>query len=264
MIALFTDFGTRDAYVAQLKGVIVTINPHAVVLDLNHDIGQFNIRQAAYLLERSARYFPAGTIFVAVVDPGVGSARHPLLVQTGANKFYVGPDNGLFTRILEREGFEAGYILQQPAYFRAPDVSRTFHGRDIFAPVAAHLSLGVPPARFGPRLTRVVRLPQPQLHVQGQTIAGEILHVDHFGNMVTNIPPDLLAPVQPGEPLTVTIGNRTAVLPFRTTYAEGQAEQLIGLISSNEEFEIACVQGSAADHFAARAGDHIVLRHERG
>src|SRR4030095_15218849 len=138
MIALFTDFGTRDAYVAQLKGAIVSINPHAVVLDLNHEVGQFDIRQAAYLLERSAAYFPAATIFVAVIDPGVGSLRRPLLLHTGTNKLYVGPDNGLFTRVLAREGLRAAYMLQETAYYRLPDVSVTFHGRDIFGPVAAH------------------------------------------------------------------------------------------------------------------------------
>lgn len=259
MIALFTDFGTGDAYVAQLKGAIVSLNPHAVVLDLNHEVGRFDIRQAAYLLERSARYFPAGSIFVAVVDPGVGSQRHPLLLQTGANKFYVGPDNGLFTHVLAHEGLQAAYLLQQQAYFRAPDVSMTFHGRDIFGPVAAHLSLGVPPSRFGPRLAEVIRLPSPQLRVTGRTIHGEILHIDHFGNILTNITPDLLEQVQPGAYLTVTLRHRTERVPFCSTYAAAQQERLICLISSNAEFEVACVQGSAAAYFSARVGDGIVL-----
>jgi S-adenosylmethionine hydrolase len=261
MIALFTDFGTRDAYVAQLKGAIVTINPHAVVLDLNHEVGQFNIPQAAYLLERSARYFPAGSIFVTVIDPGVGSQRHPLLLHTGANKFYVGPDNGLFTWVLAHEGLRAAYLLQQTAYFRAPDISVTFHGRDIFGPVAAHLSLGIPPASFGPRLANIITLPTPQPRVTGRTIAGEILHIDHFGNILTNITPDLLAHVQPGATLSVTLRDTTASLPFCTTYAEAQQDRLICLVSSNEEFEIARVQGSAAAYFSAQVGDGIVLRY---
>jgi hypothetical protein len=261
MIALFTDFGTRDAYVAQLKGAILTVHPHAVVLDLNHEVGQFDIRQAAYLLERSARYFPAGTIFVAVIDPGVGSARHPIVLQSAANKFYVGPDNGLFTWVLEREGQQAAYILQETGYFRATEVASTFHGRDIFGPVAAHLARGVPPAAFGPRLTQLVTLPAPWLRAADSAIEGEIIHLDHFGNILTNISPPLLRHVPPGALLSVQVRHTTAVVPWRRTYAEGQPQQLIALISSNEEFEIACVQGSAAAFFAAQVGNRVLLHY---
>ena len=260
MIALFTDFGTRDAYVAQLKGAIVCINPHAVVLDLNHAVGQFDIRQAAYLLERSAAYFPAATIFVAVIDPGVGSTRRPLLLHTDANKFYVGPDNGLFTGVLAREGYRAAYTLQETVYYRLPDVSVTFHGRDIFGPVAAHLSLGVLPACFGPCVTDLVTLPAPRLSVHGEGIEGELLHIDHFGNLLTNIPPDLLTPIRPGQHLSVTLRGTTVTLPFCTTYADAQPGEFVCLLSSNAEFEIACVQGSAADCFAAQVGETIILR----
>jgi S-adenosylmethionine hydrolase len=259
MIALFTDFGTRDAYVAQLKGAILSINPHAVLIDLGHDVGQFHIRQAAYLLEKSARYFPAGTIFVAVVDPGVGSARRPLLVHTQAHKFYIGPDNGLFTCVLERELLQAAYILQQTAYFLTPHVSATFHGRDIFGPVAAHLSLGVDPVCFGPCLTEVVTLPRTMPRVVGRTVEGEIVHIDHFGNILTNIPSDLLREIQPGQTVSITIHGTTQTVPFLTTYAEGQKGRLICLISSDNEFEVACRQGSASDYLAAHTGDRIVL-----
>jgi S-adenosylmethionine hydrolase len=189
----------------------------------------------------------------------VGSQRHPLLLHTGANKFYVGPDNGLFTQVLAHEGLQSAYVLQQRAYFRAPDISLTFHGRDIFGPVAAHLSLGVPPASFGPRRTEVITLPTPQLQVTGRTITGEILHIDHFGNILTNITPDLLEQVRPGAYLSVTLRHRTERLPFCATYAEAQQERLICLISSNAEVEVACVQGSAAAYFSAEVGDGIAL-----
>jgi S-adenosylmethionine hydrolase len=260
MIALFTDFGTRDAYVAQLKGAIVSINPHAVLLDLNHEVGQFNIRQAAYLLERSAAYFPAATIFVAVIDPGVGSLRRPLLLRTRANKFYVGPDNGLFSGVIAREGLQAAHVLRETAYYRLPAVSVTFHGRDIFGPVAAHLSLGVSPACFGPGVTDVLTFPPPRLSRQGSVIAGEILHIDHFGNLLTNIPPECLTHVRPRQQLSVTIGKVTVTLPFCTTYADARPGELVCLFSSNAEFEIARVQGNAADSFAAQAGATVVLR----
>jgi hypothetical protein len=259
MIALFTDFGTRDAYVAQVKGAILSLNPQATLLDLSHDVGQFNIQQAAYLLDKSARYFPAETIFVAVVDPGVGSSRRPLLLHTQAHKFYVGPDNGLFTWVLEREGLQAAYAPQAAAYFLTPNVSATFHGRDIFGPVAAHLSLGVAPECFGPRLTEVVMLPRARPCVVGRTITGEVLHIDHFGNVLTNITSDLLADLQCGQRVSISLHGITRTVPFLSTYAEGQQERLICLINSNDEFEVACVQGSASDTLAAQVGDRLEL-----
>src|SRR5262245_8426643 len=155
IIALFTDFGTRDAYMAQLKGAILSLQPTVQLIDLTHEVDAFDIRAAAYLLDASARYFPPGTIFVAVVDPGVGTARRPLLLTTQADKYYVGPDNGLFTRVVQREGLKAAYVLTQSAYFRR-QVSATFHGRDIFGPVAAHLARGVEPAQFGPCIEDLV------------------------------------------------------------------------------------------------------------
>ena len=259
VIALFTDFGTRDAYVAQVKGAILSLNPQATLLDLSHDVGQFNIQQAAYLLEKSARYFPAGTIFVAVVDPGVGSSRRPLLLHTRAHKFYVGPDNGLFTWVLEQEGLQAAYALQEATYFLTPNVSATFHGRDIFGPVAAYLSLGVKPVCFGPRLPEVVMLPHAKPGVVGRTIEGAVLHIDHFGNILTNITPDLLADVPPGQCVSIIMHGTTRSVPFLSTYAEGQQEKLICLINSNDELEVACAQGKASDYLIAQVGDRIDL-----
>ena len=259
LIALYTDFGWRDVYVAQLKGAILSLNPQAPLVDLSHDVGQFDVPQAAYLLEKAVRYFPAGTIVVAVVDPGVGSARRPLLVSTLAGKFYVGPDNGLFTWILAREGLQEAYALEQEAYFRTPRVSATFHGRDIFAPVAAHLSLGIAPACFGQRLTEVVTLPRSQPRVAERTVTGVVLHIDHFGNILTNVPAACLDAIPRGQDLTITISDATHTMPFCNTYADREPGALIGLINSNEEFEVACVQGRATDLVLARVGDPVVV-----
>src|SRR5215831_10850296 len=176
VIALFTDFGTRDAYVAQLKGAILSIHPTAQLVDLTHEVGAFDVRAAAYLLDASARYLPAYTIVVAIVDPGVGTARRPVLLVTQAEKYYVGPDNGLFTRVIEREGLQAAYMLTQSAYFR-PHVSATFHGRDLFAPVAAHLARGVAPAQFGPHLADLVQLPYARPQRIEDTVVGEIIYL---------------------------------------------------------------------------------------
>lgn len=259
MIALFTDFGTRDVYVAQLKGAILSLNPHVTLIDLSHEAGPFDIPQAAYLLEKAARYYPAGTITVAVVDPGVGSVRRPLLVCTQAGKFYVGPDNGLFTTVLTREGLQAAYWLEEEAYFRTPQISATFHGRDIFGPVAAHLSLGVAPTHFGRRLTEVVMLPQQRPQRHGQTIEGMVQHIDHFGNIITNIPADLLDCIQPGQEVTVSIRGLPHTMPWCTTYADAPTQALMGLCNSNAEFEVACVQGRATEQVPACVGDRVVL-----
>jgi S-adenosyl-L-methionine hydrolase (adenosine-forming) len=259
VIALFTDFGTRDAYVAQLKGAILSIHPTAHLVDLTHEVSAFDVRAAAYLLDVSARYFPARTIFVAVVDPGVGTVRRPVLLVTQAEKYYVGPDNGLFTWVIEREGLQAAYMLTQSAYF-LPQVSATFHGRDLFGPVAAHLARGVEPARFGPRLAELVRLPYARPQRMGETIVGEVIHVDRYGNIATNIPSEMLLHLVPGQWLTVTLAERPHVLPFVETYEAGPQEQPVCLINSNDAYEIALPHGNAAACLAVQVGDRVVLK----
>ncbi len=259
VIALFTDFGTCDAYVAQLKGAILSIHPMAQLVDLTHEASAFDVHAAAYLLDASARYFPVHTIFVAVVDPGVGTARCPVLLVTQAEKFYVGPDNGLFTRVIEREGLQTAYMLTQSAYF-LPQVSSTFHGRDLFGPVAAHLARGVEPAQFGPHLAELVRLPYARPQRMGETVIGEVIHLDHYGNIATNIPSEMLTHLVPGQWLTLTLAECTHVLPFVETYGAGSQEQLVCLINSNDACEIALPRGNAASCLAAQVGDRVVLK----
>lgn len=258
VIALCTDFGTRDAYVAQLKGAILQIHPSATLVDLTHEVPAFDIRAAATLLEASAHYFPAGTIFVAVVDPGVGTARHPLVLVTRAGKYYLGPDNGLFTEVVACEGVQAAYILTQSRYF-LPQVSATFHGRDIFGPVAAHLARGTPPEAFGPPLTTLVHYPQSPPHRLGNTLVGEVRAVDRYGNIATNIPAALLAELGVVSRLTVTLGEYTHGLSVVTTYGEGAAGQLLGLLNSNGMFEVALPGASAAARLAVQVGTRVLL-----
>ena len=203
IIALFTDFGVRDAYVAQMKGAILSIDAGLTVLDLNHEVAAFNLDQASYLLEASSRYLPAGSVVVAVVDPGVGTARRPVLCGTGSDRWFVGPDNGLLTHVLEAQGLREAYELTEDVYF-LPSVSATFHGRDIFGPVAAHLASGVPPAKFGPRVETLNTLTLNSPHVLEDAVVGEIRHIDHYGNIVTNVTPDLLAGLQVGHDLSFT------------------------------------------------------------
>jgi S-adenosylmethionine hydrolase len=259
VIALFTDFGTRDAYVAQLKGAILSIHPTAQLVDLTHEVGAFDVRAAAYLLDASARYFPARTICVAVVDPGVGTARRPVLLVTRAEKYYVGPDNGLFTRVIEREGFQAAYMLTQSAYF-LPQVSATFHGRDLFGPVAAHLARGVKPAQFGPRLAELMRLAYARPQRLGETVVGEVIHLDHYGNIATNIPSEMLTHLVLGQWLTLSLAERTHVLPWVEAYEAAPQDQLVCLINSNDACEIALPHGNAAACLAVQVGDRVALK----
>jgi S-adenosylmethionine hydrolase len=260
VIALLTDFGWRDAYVAQMKGVIVGVNPEVRLCDLTHDVGQFDIRAAAYVLEAAVKYFPADTIVVAVVDPGVGSRRRPIAVHTHAKKWYVGPDNGLFTRVIDHEGLEAAFVLTNAAYFRTPQVSATFHGRDIFAPVAAHLSLGVAPFAFGHEVSDLVTLPQTPPQIEDAVVTGEIVYIDHFGNLITNIPTAVLPAWVEAGPVAVTTPTGTYTVPYVQTYADARPQQLVCLRNSNDHFELAVNQGSAAACVPIVIGAEVVLR----
>ncbi|MGC8779335.1 MAG: SAM hydrolase/SAM-dependent halogenase family protein, partial [Anaerolineae bacterium] len=231
IITLTTDFGLRDGYVGAMKGVILSLAPHVRIVDLTHEIEPQNIRQATFVLAQAAPYFPAETIHVAVVDPGVGTARRPLLVTTPRAR-YVGPDNGIFTAALGEEGARA-WVLDRPAYW-LPRPSRTFHGRDLFAPIAAHLANGVPPEQLGRPIDDPVRLawPQPARHADGH-LSGAIIHVDRFGNLISNIPAAWLE----GRRWQCRIAGHMA--PVVATYGEGAVGALIGLIGSSEMLEMA-------------------------
>lgn len=252
IITLTSDFGLRDGYVAALKGVILSITADALIVDLTHDIEPQNVRQALFVLAQAAPYFPPGAIHVVVVDPGVGTARRPLLVTTPRAR-YVGPDNGVFSVALSEAGAQA-WELDRPAYW-LPRLSRTFHGRDLFAPVAAHLARGIPPEQLGRPIADPVRLawPQPQRHADGH-LSGEIIYVDRFGNLISNIPATWLA----GRRWHVQIAGHVA--PVVATYGEGPVAALIGLVSSGDTLEIAVRNGNAAQRLGVGIGEAIELR----
>jgi S-adenosylmethionine hydrolase len=251
IITLTTDFGLRDGYVGAMKGVILSIAADARIVDLTHDIEPQNIRQALFVLAQTTPYFPAGTIHVAVVDPGVGTDRRPLLVTT-PRACYVGPDNGIFSAALSEEGAQA-WELDRPAYW-LPRLSRTFHGRDLFAPVAAHLARGIPPEQLGHPIADPVRLawPQPVRHADGH-LSGEIIYVDRFGNLISNIPAAWLA----GRRWRGHIAGHAA--PIVAAYGEGAVAALIGLIGSNDTVEIAVRNGNAARHLGVGIGETLDL-----
>jgi S-adenosylmethionine hydrolase len=188
VVALLTDFGLRDGYVGVMKGVITSINSDANIIDITHDIEQQNIASGAWVLAISYRYFPRQTVFVCVVDPGVGSSRQGIAVHAG-DWFFVGPDNGLFSYVLAEQPVHAAVVLSSPRYHLMP-VSATFHGRDIFAPSSAHLARGVPMSELGapinPATLQRIDIAPPVR--QGTRIDASIVHIDHFGNLISNIP----------------------------------------------------------------------------
>jgi S-adenosyl-L-methionine hydrolase (adenosine-forming) len=257
VITLLTDFGTADYFVGAVKGAILSVNPRAVIVDLTHEIPPQDIAAGAFALLAAYKTFPAGTIHVGVVDPGVGSTRRAIVVS--ANKqFFVGPDNGLFTYIYDREPSHKVFHVTVEKYLR-PDPSSTFHGRDIFAPVAAALSKGVKPRQFGPRISDAVRLPltlEPEVLKNGD-IRARVIHIDRFGNCVTNITRDL---VSPNATLLV---NRKTIREFRNFYGEASSDSPFAIWGSAGFLEISVNGASAAKTLSVNTGATILLKPQK-
>lgn len=254
IITLTTDFGLADPYVAAMKGVILSIAPQARIVDLTHHIRHGAVTEATLLLREAYGFFPKGTVHVAVVDPGVGSDRRPILVVTD-DYYFVGPDNGIFWPIVETLSPYEVLHLTSETYF-LPRISQTFHGRDIFAPAAAHLAGGADPRRMGAPITDAVKLSFPVPRERGDTLLGEVIRVDRFGNLITNIHRRHLEPfLGPHRPM-VRIG------PFRIdgishTYSDGDPGEVIALIGSSEFMEIAANLASACDLLERASGDCV-------
>ena len=252
IITLTSDFGLADGYVGIMKGVILHIAPQVRLVDLSHDVARQNVRQAAYVLSQAAPYFEPGTVHLAVVDPGVGTERRPLLVRTPQATF-VGPDNGLFTAFLGGPGVEV-FTLNRSAYW-LPSVSSTFHGRDIFAPVAAHAAQGTAAEEMGGQIDDPVRLAwQGPERRSGGPITGQIVYVDRFGNLITNVPADWLA----GDEWQCQIAGHL-VPHLSAAYASVEYGALCALVSSGDTLEIAVREGDAAARLGARPGDPVTL-----
>lgn len=256
LITLTTDFGTGSPYVAAMKGVILTINPAVTVVDLTHDIRPQDVRHGALILEDVAERFPADTIHVVVVDPGVGTDRAICYARIGQQS-YVAPDNGLLSRLARRQTPALLVRVTEPAYWLQP-VSATFHGRDIMAPVAAHLSLGLSPARLGPPLERLVDLDWPEPDRRPGQIDGQILMIDSFGNLITNVTVDMLLELPYGERTRVTIREEQIAGIFRT-YGDRPAGTLVALVGSSGRLEVAIVGGSAAVTLRAGVGTPVTI-----
>ena len=254
IITLLTDFGLRGPYVASMKGVILSIKPQCTLVDITHQINSHDIKEGAFILGQAYSNFPKGTIHLSVVDPGVGSARKPILIVT-KNYFFVGPDNGLFTIALRRERVKQVVILTNQKFF-LPEISSTFHGRDIFAPVAAYLALGVKPESFGPSIKSVCEIPFPDPAITQGKLTGEIVHVDAFGNLVSNIDRKSLLQFSEGRPLVIKIGKRT-IRGLKKGYWEGRKDEPVALIGSGGFLEISIREGNAQKILKVKRGDSI-------
>lgn len=274
-IALLTDFGEQDVYVGIMKGVISGIAPQAQMIDLTHAIPPGDISKAAFELYRAVSYFPSGTIFLVVVDPGVGTARRPVALSW-PERICVGPDNGIFTYILATSGEPSAVELKSSAY-RLEEVSNTFHGRDIFAPAAAHLACGVELEELGPPAKDLFRILLPRLElIEGPSVLGEILHADRFGNLITSIgvlrfegEDVLLEPWLPHcPPARLPVAGLRLRLPngvylsISSTYADVSAGEAVVYVGSLGLLEIAVNQARAVDVLPVTAGQEVVLSYK--
>ncbi len=271
--ALLTDFGTADYFVAAMKGALLAVAPDATIVDITHDIPPHDIHAGAWTLANAYACFPPGTVHIAVVDPGVGSARRAIAAQAG-EQFFVAPDNGLLTYIFEREQAVTVIELTNANFFRA-EVSHTFHGRDVFAPVAGAILNGVSFCELGNAITDYARLPLPEVKRTPNSepgaivLTGAVIHVDRFGNLITNLTPDDLANTltSTGDAaslagaMTFEIGNRR-IAGVRDTFADGADGELFAVWGSAGRLEIVARCASAAERLGVARGAQIVVRRE--
>ena len=244
VITFTTDFGLADPYVGVMKGVVLSINPAAQMIDISHFVKAGAITQAAFLIREAYPFFPQGTVHVVVVDPGVGGRRRPILIET-QDHIFVGPDNGVFSTIVSDHKQAVAFHITESRYF-LPDVSNTFHGRDIFAPVAAHISRGVEPLEMGPVISDPVTFEIPVAEERGTVLYGRIMHIDGFGNLISNVKEAELGAFLGAERPFIIVG-KLMIEGLRKSYSEVGAGEVLALIGSSGCLEIAVNQGRACD-----------------
>ena len=256
IITLTTDFGLSDHYAGAMKGVILGICPQAEIVDLSHEVGAYEVVEAAFLLAQTYPYFPRGTVHVVVIDPGVGTARRPILAEAGGQRF-VAPDNGVLSMMCAQEKHKVRWITAEK-YFLKP-VSQTFHGRDIFAPVGAHLACGVAPTKMGRLITDYLRLHfERPVRTARRAWTGAVLKIDRFGNLITNFPAGEF-PELGKRPFQLSIGLET-VSRLATNYSESGPGELFVIIGSSGYLEVSACQASAAKMLGCGVGAPVELR----
>lgn len=256
IITLITDYGTRDPYVGAVKGVLLTLAPKATIVDVTHEIEPFNVTHGAFVLRQVLPWFPPTSVHLAVVDPGVGSDRRILMGQY-AGQWVVAPDNGLLTFLHRDLAIESLRVVEERTFFH-PSISSTFHGRDIMAPVAAHLANGVRPRVFGRTTDRLELLPVAhRAEVVGHSLRGSVLYVDRFGTMITNVRQEQLSAPRVHDREWEVRVNGAALGPIRKSFYEGPRGQPIAVLGSSGAVEIAVNQGRAVDHFGRPEEIHV-------
>ncbi len=256
IIALLTDFGTEDNFIGVMKGVILKINPEVTIVDITHQIGAHKVKKAAFLLYSSFSYFPKGTIFLVVVDPGVGSKRKALAVKT-RNYYFIGPDNGVLFPSLEADGGGEVVEIMNKKYLLNP-ISSTFHGRDVFAPIAAYLSKGIKLEKLGRRIVDIKELDLPQAKIRKNTLIGEIIYIDSFGNLVTNIDRVTLEKFTKNRNFVAFL-NKKKITRLCDSYLQEKKKPFF-IEGGFFKLEISLKMKSARNYFKAKEGQKIVIK----
>jgi len=257
IITLTTDFGLRDPYVAEMKAVILKISPNAKIVDITHEIEKFNKRMGAYVLAAACPYFQKGTIHMAVIDPGVGTEREAILIQT-KNGYFIGPDNGVLALAAKSQGIKHIYRIENPK-FMLPRISNTFHGRDIFAPAAAYLTNGISPSEFGPEIPEIVMPKFAKIIKRKNAMTGEVIHIDGFGNIITNLREEDCEIMGMKKTVKLKLKYTRLKLKLCKAYSQVKAHQPLAIIGSHNFLEISINQGNAAENFQTRVRDKITL-----
>ncbi|MCD6529652.1 SAM-dependent chlorinase/fluorinase [Candidatus Bathyarchaeota archaeon] len=259
IITLLTDFGLRDPYVAEMKGTILSICPEARIVDITHEVEKFNVKMGAYILASSTPHFPEGTIHVAVVDPGVGTERKAIIIRT-ARSVLIGPDNGLLALSAMREGVKEVFAIENPKYM-AEKPSKTFHGRDIFCRAAAYICKGVPVSDFGPKIDTFIKPEFSLPRYEYGRLRGEIIHIDGFGNAITNVTGETLEKLQAsvGSILSLQIESKKFKIKLCETYGDVPKGEKLLLIGSDGFLEISVNQGNAAKSLNLKVGDEVLV-----
>ena len=262
VVTLLSDFGLGDGYAAQMKGTILDLCPNAVVTDISHDVERHNIPMGSFILETSALYFPQDTIHVAVVDPGVGSARKAVVIECNVG-LLIGPDNGLMSRASEKLGLKSIYEIREKAFQRKP-MSSTFHGRDVFAYVAGLIASGRRPEEVGPKVSKLEKLPISSPKFSGKKLVCQVLHADVFGNIITNVGEKAVRkiPVKFGEGVEIRAGTRKLQAQYARSYYEVDKGTMTVLLGSQGYLEVAVREGNAKDKLDVRPLEKLEFRFE--
>jgi S-adenosylmethionine hydrolase len=258
VIALITDFGLGDWFVGVMKGVVLSISPEARVIDVVHNVPRHDVAAGSFAILASYAYLPKGAVVVVVVDPGVGTGRR-ILCARSAGRLFLAPDNGVLTGLAEQEGFEKVVAVENDAYFVKP-VSSTFHGRDIFAPVAAHLSLGVDMDRLGREVREIETLENPSPRIEGQALALTVRWIDSFGNVITDCPGDLVGEIVGRWGRSLALVEAGSIFRIAASYEAVDEGEFLGIVGSSGYLEISIPRGSAAQALNVKLGSRLHIK----